>query len=66
MDKVELKEMSIKIPANLKAEFRDEMRVVVKHPWMIGIPAIDKMIMDKVFMENMKKDYDLMFVPKSK
>lgn len=66
MEKVELKDMSIKIPANLKAEFRDEMRVVVRHPWMIGIPAIDKMLTDKIFMEGMKKDFDLMFVPKTK
>lgn len=64
MEKVDIKEMAFKIPTDLKAEFKDDVRIVFRQPWMIGIPVIDKMLLDKVFMEKFKKDYDLMFVPK--
>ncbi len=32
------------IPPKLLAEFQDEVRIVVRHPWPIGIPVPDRML----------------------
>jgi hypothetical protein len=36
--------VSVEIPPKLLAEFRNEVRIVVRHPWPIGIPVPDRML----------------------
>ncbi len=37
-DPVPLREISFRIPKELIEEFREEARVVIRHPWVVGIP----------------------------
>jgi hypothetical protein len=50
------------IPVDLLQEFKKEVRIVIKHPWVIGIPApeifLNKEILGKL------KEFDVMIVPK--
>jgi hypothetical protein len=36
--------VSVEIPPKVLAEFQNEVRIVVRHPWPIGIPVPDRML----------------------
>ncbi len=38
------KPISIEIPIKLLKEFKKDLRVVVRHPWIIGIPIPERML----------------------
>lgn len=54
-------EISFQIPEVLIKEFAKELRVVIKHPWIIGIP-----VPERLRPEVLKglKDFDIMITPK--
>jgi hypothetical protein len=56
------------IPMDLLEEFAGEPRIVVRHPWIIGIPVppdvLRKLEKNEVLLKDLGKKYDLMIVPK--
>lgn len=55
--------VSFTIPADLLKEFKQDVRVVIRHPWVIGIPAPDFLLKDPEMMARLKH-FDVMLVPK--
>ncbi len=37
-------EFVIRIPPDLVKEFKDELRIVIRHPWIIGIPIPERLL----------------------
>ena len=62
--------VSIEIPMNLLVEFIDEPRIVVRHPWVVGIPAplniLKKLADDPKAFGDISKKCDFMLVPKAR
>jgi hypothetical protein len=56
-------EITFTIPADLLKEFENEVRVVIRHPWVIGIPAPDFLFKDPEMVARLKH-FDVMLVPK--
>ena len=54
-------EISIQIPEVLAKEFSKELRVVIRHPWVVGIPVPERLRPD-ILKE--LKDYDILIIPK--
>ncbi len=54
-------EISFQIPEALQKEFAKELRVVIRHPWIVGIP-----IPERLRPEVLKglKDFDVLVVPR--
>ncbi len=54
-------EISFRIPKELIEEFGDEARVVIRHPWVVGIP-----IPERLKPEILKgvRDFDVIVTPK--
>ena len=46
--------LSFKIPPELLKEFAAEARVVVRHPWIIGIPVPEKLLKNEMLINLMK------------
>lgn len=60
--------VSVEIPVRLLREFEKDARIVIRHPWIVGIPLPEvllKRILEnpKAYRELMGK-FDIMFVPK--
>jgi len=68
IDTVPLPEMpanlTFMIPIDLIKEFKDEVRVVVKFPWIVGIPVPDYFFKNPEIFGRLK-EFDVMFVPKA-
>jgi hypothetical protein len=62
------KPVSIKIPVDLLQEFEKEPRIVLRHPWVIGVPVpellISKIAKDPALRKRINKDFDIMLVPR--
>ncbi len=56
-------ELSIQIPPVLAHEFGKDLRVVIKFPWIIGIPIPERLLQMEIFKE-LVNDYDVMVVPR--
>lgn len=54
-------EINIPIPEDLLHEFGNELRVVIKHPWWVGIPVIDRLRPD--ILKGLR-DVEVILVPK--
>ncbi len=54
-------EFSFKIPEIHEKEFQKELRVIIRHPWCIGIPVPLKMMSRE--MQDMWKGYEIFAVP---
>lgn len=54
-------ELSFQIPEVLIKEFAKELRVVIRHPWIVGIP-----VPERLRPEVLKglKDFDIMITPR--
>ena len=65
IDTVPLPEkVSIPIPKELVAQFRTDAHVVLRHPWIIGIPVPWKMLADPRLATKLKgAGYEVMIVP---
>jgi hypothetical protein len=59
---------TVEIPVTLFREFEKEARVIIRHPWCIGIPVpellLDKFARDPRFREELGQKFDFMLVPK--
>jgi hypothetical protein len=58
-----LREINFKIPEELIAEFKGDLRIVVRFPWLIGIPA-PEFLLEKLGAAGKLKGFDVMIVPK--
>jgi hypothetical protein len=56
-------EMSFRIPVDLLQEFQREARVVIRFPWVIGIPVPD-FLLEQAGVLGKFKDFDVMLVPR--
>jgi hypothetical protein len=58
----------IDIPLKYLREFENEARIVIKHPFVIGIPAplslIEKMQKNPKVFKELLNDFEIMMVPK--
>ena len=55
--------MEIKIPLDLFIEYKLDPRIVLRHPWIIGMP-IPEMLIDKAIRERfLEAGFELMIVP---
>jgi hypothetical protein len=64
MERLAVKDVAIKIPADLLKEFKRDIRVVVKWPWLIGIP-IPEVLLKPEILQQFKEEFDVMLVPKN-
>jgi len=60
-DPISVREISFRIPIELVKEFGEETRIVIRHPWLIGIP-----IPERLRPEILKgiKDFEAIIVPR--
>lgn len=59
-----INDVTIKIPVDLLKEFKRDVRVVVRWPWLIGIP-IPEVLLKPEILQQFKEEYDIMLVPKN-
>jgi len=62
------KPISVEIPVRLLKEFEKDARILIRHPWCIGIPV------PEVFLKNLQKNpvvfreltekFEIMLIPK--
>ncbi|NLH74370.1 MAG: hypothetical protein GX456_15060 [Verrucomicrobia bacterium] len=62
------KPLSIEIPIEFLKEFKNTPRVVIRHPWVVGIPVPDLLLQrlanDPRAFAALSKKFDVMLVPK--
>jgi hypothetical protein len=56
------KELVINIPEALIKEFRDDIRVVIRFPWIVGIP-VPEFLLEKMGLAGKLDDFDVMIIP---
>ena len=54
-------ELSFQIPEVLFKEFAKDLRIVIRHPWIAGIPVPERLRPDVL---RGLKDFDIMITPK--
>ncbi len=64
MERPAIRDVAIKIPADLLKEFKRDIRVVVRWPWLIGIP-IPEVLLKPEILQQFKEEFDVMLVPKN-
>lgn len=57
-------EISFRIPEELIKEFGKELRVVIRHPWIVGIPIPERLLKSEVFKGLLKEEFDVLITPK--
>ncbi len=57
-------EVSVRIPQELLREFGKDLRVVIRHPWLIGIPIPELLLRKAGVLEKLAEEFDLIAVPK--
>ena len=58
---IERREVSFQIPEPLVKEFAKELRIVIRHPWIIGIPIPERLRPD--VLKDLR-DMDVIITPK--
>lgn len=64
MDRMAINDVAIKIPVDLLKEFKRDVRVVVRWPWLIGIPIPEALLKPEI-IKQFSEEYDVMLVPKN-
>ena len=64
MERTAVSDVAIKIPVDLLKEFKRDIRVVVKWPWLIGIP-IPEVLLKPEILQQFREEFDVMLVPKN-
>jgi len=64
MERALPKDMAIKIPIEMLKEFKKDIRVVIRWPWLIGIPIPEALLKPEI-LRQFREEYDVMFVPKN-
>jgi hypothetical protein len=62
MDNFEL-DLAFRIPVDLLAEFKDTPRIVIKWPWIIGIPVPEFLINQELVKQIREAGFEVMLVP---
>jgi len=57
-------EISFRIPEELIKEFGKELRVVIRHPWINGIPIPERLLNSEVLKGLLKEEFDVFIAPK--
>jgi hypothetical protein len=60
---MDIEKLSFQIPEVLAKEFASELRIVIKHPWVIGIPVPERLLKAEVF-KDVIKDCEIIITPK--
>jgi len=60
---IPVEEISFVIPADLLREFEKEIRIVIRHPWVVGIPAPEVLLRKPDVLLELKQ-FDVMLVPR--
>jgi hypothetical protein len=63
MERTTVRDMAIKIPVELLKEFKKDVRVVVRWPWLIGIPIPEALLKPEI-LQQFREEFDVMLVPK--
>ncbi|MDG6222592.1 MAG: hypothetical protein IAX21_00805 [Candidatus Bathyarchaeota archaeon] len=63
MERTAINDIAIKIPVDLMKEFKKDIRVVVRWPWLIGIPIPEALLRPEL-IKQFSEEYDVMLVPK--
>ena len=56
-------EISFRIPVELLQDFQREARVVIRYPWIIGIPVPD-FLLEQAGVLGKFKEFDVVLIPK--
>ena len=64
MERTTTRDMAIKIPVELLKEFKKDIRVVVRWPWLIGIPIPEALLKPEI-LQQFREEFDVMLVPKN-
>ena len=64
MERTTVSDMAIKIPVDLLKEFKKEIRVVIRWPWLIGIPIPEALLKPEI-LQQFREEFDVMLVPKN-
>lgn len=66
IDTVPFPEMprSFDIPPKLLAEFKKDIRVVIRHPWIVGIPVPIEMLKPELVSRLRGTQFEVMLVPR--
>ena len=59
-----LDNLQFRIPTDLLQEFRTEPRIVIRHPWVIGIPVPEILLREELFQKIYDAGYEVMLVPR--
>ena len=58
----------IEIPVKLLREFEEEARVVIRHPWVVGLPLpeimLRKLLKDPNDFKDLTEKFDIMLIPR--
>lgn len=52
----------IPIPKDLIKEFRHDVRVVIRFPWIVGIP-VPEFLLEKMGLEDSLEGFEVMVIP---
>lgn len=55
--------MEFKVPVELLREFEIDPRIVVRHPWVVGIPVPEFLIKEELLERARKFDMEVLLVP---
>jgi len=56
------KAIPIEIPDEMVKEFRDELRIVVKHPWVVGIPVPERLLKPDL-IRRLRGNFEVVLTP---
>lgn len=55
--------LQFRIPTSLLQEFKAEPRIVIRHPWVIGIPAPERLLQEDMLKKIRESGFEVMLVP---
>jgi len=56
--------VAFQIPPALAKEFGRDLRIVVRHPWVVGIPIPERLLSREMLGKLGAKEFDVMLTPK--
>ena len=57
-------EIAFKIPKDLLVQFEQEPRIIIRWPWIIGIPIPDWLIKNPELLGRATEEFEPMLIPK--
>lgn len=65
MPEIRPENIAFHIPEELFREFGKDLRVVVRHPWLVGIPIPERLLKPEL-LKSLTKEFDIVITPKLK